>query len=183
MVSKACLGILLALVLAGCRTPTRMATKVTEVPRVDLSLEGGNRGYLVGTPPTAADQKTTRQMVETTVEIPSFYKPKRTTLPVRLDETAPETEVRLPGEAAPAAAGPQVFDTYTVRKGDSLWSIAKQPEVYGKASGWRRIFDANRDQLKSPDSLRPGMTLKIPRGAGSGMGGQENEDEGMTFKK
>ena len=177
---KVFFGMLLTFALAGCRTPTRMATKVTEVPRVDLALEGGNRGYLVGAPPSAPELKTTRQMVETTIEIPSLYKPKQTSLPVRLDAMAPETEVQLPSSGE--AAGPQVFDAYVVKKGDSLWSIAKKHEIYGKASGWRRIFDANRDQLKSPDSVRPGMTLKIPRSAGGGAS-QADEDEGMTFKK
>ena len=65
----------LALVTAaGCRT----ATRITEVPRVDLQVEasGGNRGYLVGTPPAAKEWKTTRQIVEADVELPSFYKPK-----------------------------------------------------------------------------------------------------------
>ena len=54
--------------LAGCRT----ATHVVEEPRVDLELaEGSNRGYLVGTPPeTSAPGKTTRQIVETEVEVP-----------------------------------------------------------------------------------------------------------------
>ena len=46
-------GVVGVLVISGCRT----ATRVTEVPRVDLELSGGNRGYLVGTPP---DRKSTR---------------------------------------------------------------------------------------------------------------------------
>ncbi|MDN5782049.1 MAG: LysM peptidoglycan-binding domain-containing protein [Luteimonas sp.] len=50
--------------------------------------------------------------------------------------------------------------TYTVQKGDTLSHIAK--EVYGKASGWNRIFEANRDQLDNPDLIKPGQVLKIP---------------------
>jgi nucleoid-associated protein YgaU len=50
--------------------------------------------------------------------------------------------------------------TYTVQKGDTLSHIAK--EVYGKASGWNRIFEANRDQLDNPDLIQPGQVLKIP---------------------
>ncbi len=72
------------LALGGCRTGTRL----TEMPRVDLELSGGNRGYLVGTPPTEAELKTTRQMVETTIELPSFYKPKPSGKPAGLDEIA-----------------------------------------------------------------------------------------------
>lgn len=169
VVGLACVG------LAGCRA----AAKVVEVPRVDLGLAGGNRGYLVGVPPDAADLKTTRQMVEATVEVPSLYKAKRSGAPVSLEGIAPPEREPIVGEA-PSIAGPERYDTYVVQKGDSLWSVAAKPEVYGKATQWRRLFDANRDLLKSPDHLKAGMTLKIPRGEG---GGTTYEDEGITVKK
>ena len=50
--------------------------------------------------------------------------------------------------------------TYTVRKGDSLSRIAK--EIYGDANEWRKIFEANRDQIEDPDMIEPGQKLKIP---------------------
>jgi nucleoid-associated protein YgaU len=50
--------------------------------------------------------------------------------------------------------------SYTVQKGDTLSHIAKAQ--YGKASQWRRIFEANRDQLDDPDRIQPGQVLKIP---------------------
>jgi len=59
---------------------------------------------------------------------------------------------------------PEQYETYTVQQGDSLWSIAAKPAIYGNATHWRRIFDANRDLLSNPDSLKPGMSLRIPRG-------------------
>ena len=163
-------------VVSGCRT----ATRVSEKPRVDLSLEGGNRGYLVGTPPPAAEQKSTRQIVETDVEIPSLYTPKPSGKKM-LKEIAPP-EVDMSDQAGTQAAverGP--FDTYTVKNNESLWSIAAKPEIYGKATRWRRIYDANRDVLKSPDRLHPGMVLKIPRGAGAPQ--PSSKDESTTFKK
>jgi len=61
-----------------------------------------------------------------------------------------------PGMPAPAAAS----RTYVVKKGDNLSKIAK--EIYGDANGWRRIFEANRDQIKDPDLIQPGQNLKIP---------------------
>ena len=165
-------GTLTVLSVGGCRA----ATRVTEVPRVDLTLEGGNRGYLVGAPSESGELKTTRQMVETDVEIPSFYRPKRTGTPASLDGIAPpETDVI----GGAAEAPPRVFDVYVVQKGDSLWSIAKQPEIYGTATRWRTIFDANRDLLKSPDRVRAGMTLKIPREDS----GTTYSDESLTYKK
>ena len=148
--------------VSGCRT----ATRVTEVPRVDLSLEGGNRGYLIGSPPETPELKTTRQMVQTEIEIPSFYKPKRAGTVAPFDIAPPEMDMSEESAQTPGPDASESYDTYVVKKGESLWSIAAKPEVYGKATRWRRIFDANRDVLKSPDRLRPGMTLKIPRGQG-----------------
>jgi nucleoid-associated protein YgaU len=63
-----------------------------------------------------------------------------------------------PGAAnAGAARGTQ---TYVVAKGDSLSKIAKR--FYGDAQDWRRIYDANRDQIQDPDLIHPGQELRIP---------------------
>jgi nucleoid-associated protein YgaU len=50
--------------------------------------------------------------------------------------------------------------TYTVVSGDTLSRIAQR--VYGRASRWPKIFEANRDQLDDPDRIRPGQVLKLP---------------------
>jgi len=63
-------------------------------------------------------------------------------------------------EGPAAAAAPAPAQTYTVQKGDTLSEIAQK--FYGKGSEYRRIFEANRDQLSDPDKIRPGQTLKIP---------------------
>jgi nucleoid-associated protein YgaU len=55
-------------------------------------------------------------------------------------------------------AGEQV---YTVVKGDTLSAIAQR--FYGKASLWKRIHQANTDQISNPDLIRPGQVLKIPK--------------------
>jgi nucleoid-associated protein YgaU len=47
-----------------------------------------------------------------------------------------------------------------VEPGDTLSGIAYR--MYGKASLWRLIFDANRDKLRSPDRVQVGMKLKVP---------------------
>ncbi|MBI1992587.1 MAG: LysM peptidoglycan-binding domain-containing protein [Candidatus Omnitrophica bacterium] len=125
-------------------------------------------------------------MVETDIELPTFYKPTPSRgAPVTVEGIAPP-EREGGGESAyvPPAAGvePERNETYTVQKGDSLWSIAAKPDVYGSATRWRSIFDANRDVLKNPDGIRPGMTLKIPRGHGRSHPAPA-QDEGTTFKK
>jgi nucleoid-associated protein YgaU len=62
---------------------------------------------------------------------------------------------------APEAPAPQQADrTYTVVKGDSLSKIAKR--FYGDAQQWRRIYEANRDQIQNPDLIHPGQTFRVP---------------------
>ena len=64
-------------------------------------------------------------------------------------------------DTVPAGTHPDGGNTtYTVRKGDTLTAIAQQH--YGKASRWRAIFEANRDQIRDPDLIQPGQILKLP---------------------
>lgn len=55
---------------------------------------------------------------------------------------------------------PKKEQTYTVKAGDTLSKISKQ--FYGDANRYQKIFEANRDQLKDPDTIKPGQVLKIP---------------------
>ena len=68
-----------------------------------------------------------------------------------------ETRADPVQEKPPAAEQPR---TYRVRRGDNLSRIAH--EKYGDAGQWKKIFEANRDQLMTPDSLREGQLLAIP---------------------
>lgn len=61
-----------------------------------------------------------------------------------------------PQQAEPNTGG----QSYTVQAGDTLSRISRR--VYGTPSRWSDIFSANRDQLPSPDALRPGQVLRIP---------------------
>ena len=49
---------------------------------------------------------------------------------------------------------------YTVKAGDSLSKIAK--EVYGDASQWKKIAEANKATVPNPDLIHPGDELVIP---------------------
>jgi nucleoid-associated protein YgaU len=49
---------------------------------------------------------------------------------------------------------------HEVVSGDTLSKIAKKH--YGDASKYMKIFNANKDQLKDPDKIKPGQKLKIP---------------------
>ena len=64
------------------------------------------------------------------------------------------------GQQTGAAAGGGM-QTYTVKPGDSLSKISQQ--FYGNANEYMKIFEANRDQLRDPNQIRPGQELKIPK--------------------
>ena len=50
--------------------------------------------------------------------------------------------------------------SYTVQSGDYLGKIAQS--VYGDATKWSNIYEANRGILKNPNDLQPGQVLTIP---------------------
>ena len=55
---------------------------------------------------------------------------------------------------------PKTPKTYTVKKGDCLWNIAKQ--YYGTGVDYTKIADANKDIIKKPNLIHPGDVLTIP---------------------
>ena len=72
--------------------------------------------------------------------------------------TAPraETSSGVPTSSTPADR----MKTYTVKSGDTLSKIAQRE--YGDASQWRRIYEANRSEIKNPDLIYPGQSFTIP---------------------
>ncbi|MEM9529810.1 MAG: peptidoglycan-binding protein LysM [Pseudomonadota bacterium] len=51
-------------------------------------------------------------------------------------------------------------DTYTVQPGDTLGGIAQK--LYGAASKYMVIFEANTPMLEDPNKIYPGQVLRIP---------------------
>jgi len=73
---------------------------------------------------------------------------------------APETKAPETATADSTAKPQQSHQIYTVVAGDTLTKIATK--FYGNAESWEPIYQANRDSLSSPSSLRVGQTLVIP---------------------
>jgi nucleoid-associated protein YgaU len=62
--------------------------------------------------------------------------------------------------SASASANPSAQQTYVVQAHDTLALIARK--VYGDIGRQSELMAANRQQLRTPQDLRPGMTLVVP---------------------
>ena len=80
--------------------------------------------------------------------------PRRAEQHVASANTAPATQVARNGRNQASKR------VYEVQENDTLMRIARQ--LYQDTAMFREIYEANRDQLQSPDDLRAGMVLKLP---------------------
>ncbi len=51
-------------------------------------------------------------------------------------------------------------DVYIVRRGDNLSTIALR--IYGNESMWQQIHELNRDKIRNPNLILPGLQLRLP---------------------
>lgn len=64
------------------------------------------------------------------------------------------TKKERPAESKPTTR------TYTVKKGDCLWNIAKK--YYGNGAQYTKIYNANKDKIKNPNLIYVGQVFVIP---------------------
>jgi len=169
-------GLFLA-ALSGC-VETRSYTIMKE--RQDQSLQG-NRGYIQGSVPAGVSTEKERRVyrehkvVEVEVFKPSEMKkmkakgksPAPVTVPAAAEPTPEDgspaekvfTERDIPRELEDTEE--ITYDIYVVKKGDTLEKISK--DAYGDLKKWKKIYEANKEQLKTPDRIYSGQKLKIPR--------------------
>jgi nucleoid-associated protein YgaU len=62
--------------------------------------------------------------------------------------------------AGASASGGQGQRRYTVKAGDTLSKISR--EFYGDPNQYSKIFNANRNVLRDPNTISPGQELVIP---------------------
>ncbi|MCX5654415.1 MAG: LysM peptidoglycan-binding domain-containing protein [Planctomycetota bacterium] len=60
----------------------------------------------------------------------------------------------------PPAADPAAGQSYEVKAGDTLYTLAKR--FYGDGKLWTRIADANKDKIKDVSHIPIGTMLTIP---------------------
>lgn len=53
------------------------------------------------------------------------------------------------------------YDTYVIKKGDTLWGLAVK--AYGDGRKYTKIYNANKGTIKDPSKLTIGWVIKIPK--------------------
>ena len=75
----------------------------------------------------------------------------------------PAVEVETPGTTPPATTARPATgtaQTYTMKQGDTLYSLARR--FYGDGKLWTRIADANKDTVRDITAIPVGTVLTIP---------------------
>ena len=165
-------GFLVILLMNGCTVRTYKVTR----DRVDQDLDSGNRGYIQGSAPAAdgSSRKKTRQIQKIEIELHPIKfgaAPESVSEASSVREPIPEPMVSEPvqtnfqprGPVIPAAESKRkqvVMKEYTVKKNDTLQKISQK--FFGTTKKWMMIYEANKDRLKSADSISPGQIIVIP---------------------
>ena len=102
-----------------------------------LGLSGG------AVAPQSATTSRQPAAVSTPVKVPARY-------------AAPKAAVPAPRHVAPVSVSGQ---TYTIRSGETLSTIAEKLNVAG---GWRSLADANTATISNPHIVFPGQVLQLP---------------------
>ncbi len=166
-----------AVLISGCLVRSYRVEK----PRADLDIEG-NRGYLIGSPKEEPRElKKTRPVTIFELEFgshktgDSLRKSKASSrrkeksklsqgeVDIFEEESVKEnivTQVDIPGGEEAEGDSQKGYTTYKVQKNDTLQKISKK--FYGTTKKWFFLYKQNKDVLKSPDKLYPGMVIRIP---------------------
>lgn len=73
---------------------------------------------------------------------------------------APQGRITIKSMPSVQPEQPTRTETYTVASGDSLWKIAEK--TLGSGNQWEKIYQANRDIIKSANLIYVGQVLTIP---------------------
>lgn len=176
----------MVLTLAGCAGTTgsgggiETRAYIADKQRVDQNMEGGNFGYINGTPkqPDLSKMSKSRKVyvLEFTknpdVTVEDLRKGAPAAQPVTIDvpeRSAEESSAYESPDPVIIENIPSVKDDaeqpgrpteYVVQKDDTLQKISKK--IYGTYKKWYSIYEANKDILSDPNRIKPGLTIRIP---------------------
>ena len=146
----------MSLVMPGCAPELARTNYGPEEQQWKNYVQGC---YSTWTPPATpapySENNTSTSAVSTIDAVPAASTAE-TTIPV----VAAEEPVVLAPAVITTVASPVLTSTYTIKKGDSLWTVSQK--VYGDGKYWKKIFDANKGKLSSSGKVREGMVLTIP---------------------
>ncbi|MFH1519149.1 MAG: LysM peptidoglycan-binding domain-containing protein [Candidatus Omnitrophota bacterium] len=145
-----------------------MRNYTKEEPRKDLDISG-NQGYVAGKTKDQPRENRlgntrTISVLEVEFDSPEASKAKKTGEIESTRETEVIFSVEEMAEAAEVISEPEAVDIeetryYTIQKNDTLQKISHK--FYGTTKEWNFLYEANKDVLKSPDRLYPGVEIKI----------------------
>ncbi len=165
--------LIVAVFLSGCL----VRTYTVEKPRVDTDMTG-NQGCIFGECEPeevdldkAARLSDTRKVTVLEWEL-GFGKPKFIReVPKSLQEEQEvaafeediweEEEFEVEEEVREEVREEAAYDFYTIQKKDTLQKISYK--FYGTSRKWKKIYEFNKDKLRDPNKIYPGLTIKIPR--------------------
>jgi len=162
---------LLSTLFVGCL----VRTYTVEKPRADLEITG-NQGYLMGSPSQEVGKgkkrlSPTRKISVLEVELGAHQYgrgleseglARQEGMSVSEETILEEPEDFFLDELEDEElfAEKEEYKIYTVQKNDTLQEISRK--FYNTTKRWKKLYEANRDVLKSPDKVYPGQVLKIP---------------------
>ncbi len=117
----------------------------------------GNRGYMQG---RLAPEKEVYMPETRTGQVPAARLSGGLN-PARMPQivySEPSDNTRT---EAVSSRGENEKEYYIVQKGDTLQKISEK--FFGTTKRWNNIYNANKRTLKSPDRIRPGQKLVIPK--------------------
>jgi LysM repeat protein len=153
-------------------TIEKMRREIEELRAQNATLRGASSAPVSRSAPMISlpEEAQPRQPAPpvTTLTEPSVISPQtRTTLPggtaLQSSVTAPSVAQRTP--ATPPRPTSPSARTHTVAPKETLYGISVK--YYGNGRQVDAIYQANRDQMRSREDVRPGMTLKLPGGDGA----------------
>lgn len=115
-----------------------------------------------GAPETVPAERLERALLEIEAVRAALTEALQENVMLRRELTAARAEIeRLRSERTAALRSERrAARTYTVRRGDTLGSIAARE--LGDSGRWREIYNANRDVVSNPHRIKPGMVLRLP---------------------
>ena len=118
----------------------------------------------------AAEAPAKEEPAKAAAEAPAKEEPAKAAAEAPAKEETAKAVAEAPAKKEPAKAAAKAEPVksakaklpceHTVRTGDNLWKISRR--YYGSGNYWKKIYEANKSEIRKPEFLEPGTVLKIP---------------------